>query len=251
MGIHRLYLLDLVISKMSLLAIIPARGGSKRIPRKNVRLFHGQPMLSWPLGVARSSGLFDAIVVSTDDDEIASIAVQHGAQVPFRRPIELSDDHAGTEAVVQHALRWWEANRGPVKLLCCLYPTAPFLRADDLREARDRLLADPSFEFAISVTTFPFPIFRALRRDPAGRLGLLWPENENVRSQDLPETWHDAAQFYWGRPAAWHAGISLFSSRSLGVPLPRHRVQDIDTPEDWERAEVLAPTLLGPMRRPL
>jgi N-acylneuraminate cytidylyltransferase len=206
-------------------------------------------MLSWPLAVARASGLFDTIVVSTDDDEIATLATAHGAEVPFRRPAALADDHAGTEAVMQHALGWWEANRGPVTLLCCLYPTAPFLRAEDLRAGRDLLLADPTLEYAISVTTFPFPIFRALRRDPTGRLGLFWPENENARSQDLPEAWHDAAQFYWGRPAAWRAGTSLFSSRALGLPLPRHRVQDIDTHEDWDRAEALAPVLLGPIRK--
>ena len=230
---------------MSVLAIIPARGGSKRIPRKNIRNFHGRPMLAWPLAVARSSGLFDSIVVSTDDEEVASIAIAHGAEVPFFRPPELADDHAGTESVVRHAIDWWEANRGPISLVCCLYPTAPFIRADDLRAARDLLVANPSLEYVISVTTFPFTIFRALRRDSAGHLGFFWPENENVRSQDLPEAWHDAAQFYWGTSEAWRTGKSLFTERTLGFPLPRHRVQDIDTPEDWQRAETLAPSLLG------
>jgi len=220
-----------------ILAIIPARGGSKRIPRKNIKPFCGRPMIAWSIGAARASGLFDAILVSTDDDEIASTAEACGGEVPFRRPPELANDHAPTLPVIAHAIRWFEENRGPVTNACCIYATAPFLDPRYLREGFNLLESHPDAEFAFSVTSYAFPIFRSLKSNPDGTVAMFWPENELKRSQDLPEAFHDAGQFYWGRKQAFFQRLGVFSARSYPVWLPRHMVQDIDTPEDWERAE--------------
>lgn len=222
---------------MHTIAIIPARGGSKRIPRKNIRLFCGKPMIARSIEAAFESEIFDAVVVSTDDEEIASVAESCGALVPFRRPAELSNDHAATLPVIAHAIRWWEENRSPVEFACCIYATAPFLRADFLREGFRILEENPEAEFAFSVTSYAFPIFRAIRIAESGRLEMFWPENQMKRSQDLPEAWHDAGQFYWGRKSAFFETKGVFTAKSYPVILPRHLVQDIDTPEDWERAE--------------
>jgi len=222
-----------------IVGIIPARGGSKRIPRKNIRPFCGKPILAWSLEAAAATGVFDALLVSTDDEEIAAVAEAHGAEAPFRRPKELADDFAPTLPVVAHAVRWAEENRGPVEFACCLYPTAPFIRSSDLAAGLQALQADPTLHYAFSATTFAFPIFRALKRNLDGTVGMFWPENEFVRSQDLPEAWHDAGQFYWGRGRAFQERRGFFSSRARPVVLPRRLVQDIDTEEDWEAAELL------------
>jgi pseudaminic acid cytidylyltransferase len=222
---------------MSAIAIIPARGGSKRIPRKNVRPFCGKPMIAWPIDAARQSGLFDAVIVSTDDEEVAAVAESFGAEAPFRRPSDLSGDHTPTMPVISHAIRWWEENRGAVECCCCVYATAPFLKPEFLRKGLRILQTKPDAAFAFSVTSYAFPIFRALQISDSGRVQMLWPENEMKRSQDLPEAWHDAGQFYWGRCDAFLSGESFFSANSYPVTLPRHLVQDIDTPEDWQRAE--------------
>jgi len=220
-----------------ILAIIPARGGSKRIPRKNIKLFCGKPMIAWSIEAARASGIFDAILVSTDNDEIASVAEDNGAEVPFRRPADLADDQTPTLPVIAHAVRWFEEHRGPVEFACCIYATAPFLQAQYLREGLELLKAHPAAEFAFSITSYAFPIFRALKRNADGTVEMFWPENEMKRSQDLPEAWHDAGQFYWGKKQAFCSRLGFFSACSYPVVLPRHKVQDIDTPEDWERAE--------------
>jgi N-acylneuraminate cytidylyltransferase len=217
-------------------AIIPARGGSKRIPRKNVKLFAGLPMIAHSLRAARESGVFDRIVVSTDDEEIADVARQHGGEVPFLRPAELANDFAGTDAVIVHALEWFAAQGQPVREFCCLYATAPFVQADDLRRGL-ALLRERQAATAFSVTTYGYPIFRSLRLNASGRVEMIWPENFTKRSQDLPEAFHDAGQFYWGDTAKYLVERRLFSSNSVPVVLPRSRVQDIDTPEDWEIAE--------------
>ncbi len=221
------------------LAVILARGGSQRVPRKNVRTFCGRPMLAWPLAAARASGLFETILVSTEDDEIAAVARAEGAEVPFRRPPELADDRTGTLPVMAHALDWFERHRGPVDLACCIYGTAAFLRPEHLRAGLDLLRAHPEADFAFSVTAYSHPIFRAFQRAEDGRVTMFWPEHERTRSQDLPVAWHDAGQFYWGRPVAFRTCRGVFSARAYGVPIPRHQVQDIDTPEDWELAERL------------
>lgn len=218
-------------------AIIPARGGSKRIPRKNVKPFCGKPMIAWSIKAVKEAGIFDAILVSTDDAEIASVAEANGAETPFRRPAELSNDLTPTLPVIAHAIDWLEKHRGPVEFACCIYATAPFLQAEFLREGLELMKAHPEAEFAFSITSYAFPIFRALRRNADGTVGMFWPENELKRSQDLPDAWHDAGQFYWGRKQAFCDRLGVFSARAYPVVLPRHIVQDIDTPEDWERAE--------------
>ena len=224
---------------MSTIAIIPARGGSKRIQRKNIKEFCGKPMIAWSIEAARAAGIFDTILISTDDDEIASVAEAYGAEAPFRRPAELANDHTPTLPVIAHALEWFEKNRGPVEFACCIYATAPFLQAQYLRKGLELLQAHADAEFAFSITSYAFPIFRALNRNADGTVGMFWPENELKRSQDLPEAWHDAGQFYWGRMSAFCGRLGVFSARSYPVVLPRHLVQDIDTPEDWEMAEAL------------
>jgi N-acylneuraminate cytidylyltransferase len=224
-------------NRQSTIAIIPARGGSKRIPRKNIREFCGKPMIAWSIEAIRKAGVFDAVVVSTDDEEIATVAQSLGAEAPFRRPPELSNDHAATLPVVAHAIRWWEENRGPLEYCCCVYATAPFLKPDFLRKGLEMLQTKPDAEFAFTVTSYAFPIFRALQINTSGQVEMFWPENHLKRSQDLPEAWHDAGQFYWGQRDAFLGDKGFFRSNSYPVVLPRHLVQDIDTPEDWERAE--------------
>ncbi len=223
---------------MSAVCIIPARGGSKRIARKNIKPFCGQPMLAYSVQAALASHCFDRVVVSTDDDEIAALARAYGAEVPFVRPAALADDHTGTTAVVKHALQWLAAHHNTAEVACCLYATAPFVRAADIRRGLD-VLRSGAYDYAFSVTSFAFPIQRALRQQADGALSMFQPENFAVRSQDLEEAWHDAGQFYWGTAAAWLAEKPIFNSRAQAVVLPRHRVQDIDTPEDWLRAEYL------------
>ncbi len=218
------------------LAVIPARGGSKRIPRKNLKAFCGQPIIGWSIEAALESDCFDRVVVSTDDEEIAAVARELGAEVPFVRPAELSDDFTGTIPVVAHAAEALGAQGDD--LVCCIYATAPFVRAADLVAGLD-ILTGTGAEYAFSVTSYPFPIQRAVRRTDDGRIEMFAPEQFEARSQDLEEAWHDAGQFYWGRARAWAAGTPIFSRDAAPVPLPRTRVQDIDTPEDWARAELM------------
>lgn len=220
------------------LAIIPARGGSKRIPRKNIKPFCGKPMIAWSIEAALESDCFDRVIVSTDDDEIAEVARQYGAEVPFMRPLELSDDHTGTIPVIRHAIEMINSEGRVVEQACCLYATAPFIRAEDLRRGLE-ILQGSGGDYAFSVTSYAFPIQRAIRLTPEGRVEMFNPEHFSTRSQDLEEAYHDAGQFYWGRADAWLQGKMIFSPASLPVMLPRHRVQDIDTPEDWVRAEWL------------
>lgn len=220
------------------LAVIPARGGSKRIPRKNIMPFGGRPMVAWSIVAARQSGLFDRVIVSTDDTEIAEVARDHGADVPFMRPANLSDDHTGTGPVIAHAVDWQNAHGEPAEVVCCVYATAPFIESADLRRGLD-ILHDSGADFAFSVTSYAAPIQRALRVREDGRIEMFDPSQFNRRSQDLEEAWHDAGQFYWGRAEAWLSGKPLFGPHAAPVVLPRYRVQDIDTPEDWERAELL------------
>lgn len=220
---------------MSCVAIIPARGGSKRIPRKNLAPFAGVPMIVRSIRMALDSGLFDQVVVSTDDGEIAELAQAHGAQVPFLRPANLADDFTGTAAVIVHALQQLPR----FDYACCVYATAPLLQARYLRQGLELLEQHPEKSFAFSVCSFGFPVQRALTVDGQGALTPLYPEFRNTRSQDLPEAFQDAGQFYWGRSDAWLRGEAVYSPASLPVILPRHLVQDIDTPEDWKRAEYL------------
>lgn len=218
------------------LAVIPARGGSKRIPRKNIKLFGGKPMIAWSIEAAIASECFDRIIVSTDDEEIAAIAKSLGAEVPFVRPASLADDHTGTVAVVAHATEWQNANGTVATEVCCIYATAPFLEPNDLKIGYETLKTSGA-DYAFSVTSYAFPIQRAITLTPNQRVKMFQPEHFNTRSQDLPEAWHDAGQFYWGRAQAWLTHQPIFSESASAVPISRYRVQDIDTPEDWERAE--------------
>jgi N-acylneuraminate cytidylyltransferase len=222
------------------IAVIPARGGSKRIPHKNIRPFHGRPMLAWPIAAATASGLFDRIVVSTDDPEIAEVARACGAETPFLRPAELADDHGGVAPVVRHAIQELGASLGAtIDFACLIYPTAPTLRPEFLREGFEVLAARPDKAYALSVTSFPAPIQRGLRITADRTLEAMHPEHRLTRSQDLEPAYHDAAQFCWGRTQAWLSETPIFSEASLPVVLPRWLVQDVDTPEDWRRAELM------------
>jgi len=219
-------------------AIIPARGGSKRIPRKNIRSFCGKPMIAWSIEAAIASGLFEQVVVSTDDPEIADVARRHLATVPFMRPPELSDDFTGTDAVVCHAIEWLKARGTMPEYVCCLYATAPFVTPETLRLGWTRL-RESGRAFAFSVATYPFPIQRALRLLPDGGVEPMDPSSIPKRSQDLEVAVHDAGQFYWGSSSAYLKGLPVFGPESAAVILPRWVVQDIDTEEDWIRAETL------------
>jgi pseudaminic acid cytidylyltransferase len=220
------------------IAVIPARGGSKRIPRKNIRAFCGKPIIAYSIAAALETGLFDQIVVSTDDDEIASVARTSGAATPFMRPKEIADDFTGTNAVVKHAVSWFAERSHDVTHACCIYATAPLIQPRYITEGYEALAASDA-AFAFSVTSYAFPIQRALRLTAEGRVDSIHPEHRMTRSQDLEHAYHDAGQFYWGTARAFLEDTPLFSPRSIGVVLPRFLVQDIDTPEDWEQAEFM------------
>lgn len=219
------------------LAVIPARGGSKRIPRKNIKDFLGKPLIAYSIETAIDSNLFDKIIVSTDDEEVAQVSKQYGAEVPFVRPKELSDDFTGTNDVVKHAINWFLEQGAQVDYACCIYATAPLLKSQYLKQGLEKLQAyDKSFAF--SVSSFPAPIQRAMRVVDNG-VSMFYPEHLLTRSQDLEEAYHDAGQFYWGRVKAFLDDENVFSQHSCPVVLPRDLVQDIDTMEDWNKAELM------------
>ena len=222
-------------------AVIPARGGSKRIPGKNTKLFCGKPMIGYAIETALRSKLFDHVIVSTDSEEIARISREFGAETPFLRPEALADDYTPIVHVVRNAVEWVEKHIASVDLACCIYATAPLLREEDLLRGHEVFRGSPEANFAVAVTSFDFPIFRALHvKDDY--LQLVWPEHELTRSQDLPESVHDAALFYWGRPDSY-ASNDWIISKTVPVHIPRWLVQDIDTEEDWVRAELMKRTL--------
>jgi pseudaminic acid cytidylyltransferase len=230
---------------MSAVAIIPARGGSQRIPRKNLKPFNGVPMIVWSIRAALACGLFERVMVSTDDKDIAEVALAHGADVPFIRPAELSDAYTGTSPVISHAVQALAEQGMTFDYTCCIYATAPLLRTRYLRQGLQALAAEPEKSYAFSVCTFPFPVQRALCLEASGGVEAMYPEFSATRSQDLPVAYQDAAQFYWGRSDAWLRGDPVFSSLGLPIILPRYLVQDIDTEEDWVRAEYLYAALLA------
>jgi len=225
------------------IAVIPARGGSKRIPRKNIKPFCDKPMIAWSIEAAKASGLFERILVSTDDAEIAEVAEQWGAEVPFMRPDELSNDYAGTTPVIAHATQWALDQGIDVEAVCCIYATAPFVQKDDLIQGWESLNSG-DWDYAFTVTDFAAPIFRSFKQTAEGGIEMFFPEHFTSRSQDLPIALHDAGQFYWGRPSSWLEGRRIFDRRSKPIMIPRWRVQDIDTLDDWDRAEVLAPVIM-------
>jgi pseudaminic acid cytidylyltransferase len=218
------------------LAIIPARGGSKRIPRKNVREFAGKPMVGHAIEAAQHSGLFEHIVVSTDDPDIAAVAKVLGAEVPFLRPARLADDHTPTVPVVEHAIAACRALGWHPETVCCIYPCVPFLRVEDLLSGLREV--ERGAAYAFPVAQFASPVQRALKRDDDGSSHPMFPEFASVRTQDLPPAFHDAGQFYWGRSEAWTAGLNIHLYGRT-IVIPHWRVVDIDTPDDWRRAELL------------
>ena len=219
-------------------AIIPARGGSKRIPRKNIKPFCGQPMLAYPIKAAIESGCFNKVLVSTDDEEIAEIAKFYGAEVPKLRPAQLSDDQTGTSAVVRYELEQLIQQGNSISYCCCIYATTPLLTAPYLRQAWHQLQHNESLNYVFSAARFSFPIQRALVQCQNG-VAPFDPTSIGKRSQDLTPTFHDAGQFYFGRTDAWLNHQAIFADNSKMLVLPDHLVQDIDTPEDWQHAELL------------
>ncbi len=220
------------------LAVIPARGGSKRIPRKNIRPFAGRPVIEYSIEASLRSGCFDQVIVSTDDDEIAEIALACGAQVPFKRPDSLSGDHIVLADVIAHAIEWSDGRGSAVQAACCVFATAPFVTPAAIRQGCD-LLHTSGKSFAIALTSFPFAVQRAVRVLPDGSLDALYPQYRQTRSQDLEPAWHDAGQFCWGTRDAFLERRAPFAPHSVAVKLPRHLVQDLDTLEDWYRAELM------------
>jgi len=219
------------------IAIIPARGGSKRIPKKNIKDFFGKPLIAYSIEVALASKLFDKVVVTTDDQEIAKIAQEYGAEVPFIRPTELSDDFTGTGDVVNHAIEYLKNQGETYEYVCTIYATAPLLQKKFLMEGYEKLKSSDAVN-AFSATSMPFPIQRTFKLNENGRCEMFTPEHYMTRSQDLEEAYQDAGQFYWTKADQQSQGI-MFGKESIPVILPRHLVQDIDTPEDWKRAEVM------------
>lgn len=219
-------------------AIIPARGGSKRIPRKNVKPFAGKPMIAYAIEAALTCGEVDRVIVSTDDDEIAGVALTLGAEVPFRRPDELADDFTPTVPVIQHAIGECQTLGWKVDRVCCIYPAVPFIRAADISDAYQLLDSQAGRGYAFPVAEFPSAIQRALKRGAEGSVEPFNPENALVRTQDLEPAYFDAGQFYWGAARSWLAALPVHLN-GHAIVLPQWRVVDIDTPDDWERAERL------------
>lgn len=220
-------------------AIIPARGGSKRIPGKNIRLFNGRPMIAWSIQAALQTECISNVLVSTDDPQIAEIARRYGASVPFVRPSELSDDLTATLPVVQHAVQWALKNMSDVPgYFCCLYATAPFVQSEAIQQAFNTIISG-NYDYVFAATSFAAPIQRAFSIDKSGAIQMFQPEHFHTRSQDLQPAYHDAGQFYWGTTNAWLTKKQIFSESSTAIVLPRFQVQDIDNEEDWIMAEYL------------
>lgn len=225
------------------IAIIPARGGSKRIPRKNIKNFNGKPMIAWSISAAKESGLFKHVVVSTDDEEIAQIALSYGAEVPFFRPKDLANDLAPTVPVIAHAIRECAGLGWISDYICCIYPCAPFIKGEDLLSGYE-MLRTTGAEYVYPVAEYPHPVQRAMFRADDARMSFLNPESEMTRTQDLTKTYHDTGQFYWGKSRAW-SSLKKMHSEGAGLVIPHWQVVDIDTPDDWRRAELIYRAMKG------
>ncbi len=220
---------------MKAVAIITARGGSKRIPRKNIRPFHGRPIIAYSIEAAIASALFEDVMVSTDDEEIAAVAREHGAEVPFMRSAATSDGFATTADVLMEVLQTYIEGHRSFDFACCIYPTAPFVTPAKLREGLERL--EDGADSVIPVTRFSFPIWRSFKMED-GRLAYNWPEHAPQRSQDLPPAFHDAGQFYFFRTPQFLESGRLIGHNTVGIEVDELEVQDIDTEQDWQLAEV-------------
>lgn len=219
------------------LCIIPARGGSKRIPRKNIKDFLGKPIISYSIETALQSGLFEEVMVSTDDIEIAEIAENRGAKVPFLRSSETSDDFAGTFHVIEEVIEEYSSRGKTFKNICCIYPTSPLLDPNTLKSGL-KLLTEGNFTSVFPVVKFSYPILRSLRLEKGNRVAMNFPEYQSQRSQDLPESYHDAGQFYWCNCSLIRKEGQLFTQNSAGLVLNEMQVQDIDNLTDWELTEL-------------
>jgi pseudaminic acid cytidylyltransferase len=220
------------------LCVIPARGGSKRVPKKNINPFNGKPIIAYSIEAALKSNCFHEVIVSTDNSEIANVAKSYGAIVPFIRPDELADDYTDTLSVIKHSIEWFEQRNTKYQYICCLYATAPFISANNINKAYQQL-KESGTDYCFSVTSFPFPIQRAFKRTSDNRIEMFYPEHIETRSQDLEEAFHDAGQFYWGKAKVFKEKLPIFSKHSTPFLLPSYLVQDIDTLEDWKKAELM------------
>lgn len=220
------------------IVIIPARGGSKRIPKKNIKDFLGKPIIAYSIEMAISCKLFSRVIVSTDDEEIKDVVLKYGAEVPFIRPKNIADDFTGTHEVVGHAIEYLENTGETMDYVCCIYPTAPLIQKDDLIKGF-KLIQTNKWNSVMAATNFSYPIFRSFENLPNGGLKMIFPEHYNSRSQDLPEIYHDAGLFYWAKPEIWKKKPQGFNEKNSIVKLPNYRIQDIDTPDDWKKTEIL------------
>ena len=220
------------------IAIIPARSGSKRIPKKNIKNFIGKPIIAYSIEMAINCKLFNKVIVSTDNEEIKDVAIKYGAEVPFIRPKEIADDFTGTHEVIGHAVKWLEDKGEIIDYACCIYPTAPLIEKDDLKKGFE-LIKTGKWISVMAATNFSYPIFRSFENLPDGGLKMVFPEHYNSRSQDLPEIYHDAGLFYWAKPEIWKKKPVRFSEKNTIIKIPNYRIQDIDTLDDWKRAEII------------
>ena len=220
------------------IAIIPARGGSKRIPKKNIKDFLGKPIIAYSIEMATSCRLFNKVIVSTDDEEIKNVAIKYGAEVPFIRPKKIADDFTGTHEVMGHAVKWLEDNSKKLDYVCCIYPTAPLIQKDDLIKGYE-IIKTGKWNSVMAATNFSYPIFRSFENLPDGGLKMIFPKHYKSRSQDLPEVYHDAGLFYWAKPEIWKKKPAKFGKKNSIIKIPNHRVPDIDTLDDWKRAEII------------
>ena len=223
--------------------VIPARGGSKRIPKKNIKMFNGKPMIAWSIEAAKESKIFDKIIISTDDHEIADYAKSLGVSVPFIRPNELSDDYASTADVMAHACKWIKSEDKSTSIVCCLYATAPFIKPTDLIKALE-IIQDNNWSYVFSAAEYSSSIYRSFFKDENGGVKMLFPEMFDKRSQDLKSSYHDAGMFYMGAIKSWEDKLKTFEKHSFPMIIPSYRVQDIDTLEDWNKAEHMAESIL-------
>ncbi len=221
--------------------MIPARGGSKRIKKKNIKIFCGKPIIAWSIQQALKSNCFDKIIVSTDDNNIAKIAIRYGADVPFLRPKKLSDDYTGTVPVISHAIKWQIKYNQKPEYVCCIYATAPLIKIRDIKKSF-KILKNSGSEYSFSATNYSYPIQRSFRIKKNKKIEMYYPKYYKSRSQDLDRAFHDAGQFYWGRSDSWLKNKPIIGKNSIPIIIPRIRAHDIDTNEDWEIAERLFKT---------
>lgn len=224
------------------IAIIPARGGSKRIPRKNIKLFIQKPIIAYSIIAAINSKIFDKIIVSTEDDEIAEVSKKYGAEIPFIRPTNLADDHTPTIDVINHSIRHLKKNNLKPELVCCIYPTAPFINIKDIINGYEKI-KNYQWSFVFSAAETPTQIFRSFENNFKEGIKMFFPNNYFKRTQDLPKAYFDAGQFYWGRTSSWLEKKEIFNEKSSIIEIPRWKAQDIDTIKDWKNAEIIMENL--------